>query len=52
VNSVAALSWQNQLFRKVCCDLKIDEEEETEILKSQTEVVRDIRKKLVPDRFD
>ncbi len=52
VNSFAAFSWQNQFFRKVCRDLKIDGGEETRILKSQTEVVRDLRKKLVSDRFD
>jgi hypothetical protein len=52
VNSFAAFSWKNQFFRKVCRDLKIDEGEETRILKSQTEVVRDLRKKLVSDRFD
>jgi hypothetical protein len=52
MNSIAALSWKNQLFRKICCDLKIDEGEEIEILKSQTEVVRGLRKKLVSHRFD
>ena len=52
VNSFAVFSWQNQFFRKVCRDLKIDEGEETRILKSQTKVVRDLRKKLVSDRFD
>jgi hypothetical protein len=52
VNSFAAMSWQNQLFRKVCRDLKIDEGEEMRILKSQTEVARGLRKILVSDRFD
>ena len=52
MNSFAAFSWQNQLFRKVCRDLKIDEEEEIRILKSQTEVVRALRKKLVSGIFD
>jgi hypothetical protein len=52
VSSIAALSWQNQLFRKVCRDLKIDEGEETGILKSRAELVRGFRKKLVFDRFD
>jgi len=52
VNSLAAQSWQIQLFRKVCCDLNIDEVEEIGILKAQTAVIRGLRKKLVSGRFD
>jgi hypothetical protein len=52
MSSFAAMSWQNQLFRKICRDLKIDEGEEIGILKAQTEVVRGLRKILVSDRFD
>ncbi len=52
VYSFAAQLWQKQLFRKICRDLKIEEREEIGILKSQTDVVRDLRKKLVSDRFD
>jgi hypothetical protein len=52
VSSFAAILWQNQLFRKICYDLKIDEREETEILKFETELIRGLRKKLVSGRFD
>lgn len=52
VNSSATQSWQNQLFRKVCRDLKIDEGEEIGILKAKIEVVRSLRKKLASDEFD
>jgi len=52
MNSFAALSWRNQLFRRICRDLKISEQEEIRILKLQAEVVRELRKRLVSDRFD
>lgn len=52
VDSFAAQLWQDQLFRKICRDLKIEEREETGLLKSKIEVVKDLRKKLVSDRFD
>jgi hypothetical protein len=52
MSSFAALSWQNQLFRRVCRDLKIGECEEIGTLKLQAEVVRGLRKKLVSARFD
>jgi hypothetical protein len=52
VDFFAAQLWQNQLFRKICRDLKIEEREEIGILKSKIEVVKDLRKKLVSDRFD
>jgi hypothetical protein len=52
LNSSAALSWQNQLLRKVCRDLKIDEGEEIRILKSEAELVRGLRKRLVSSRLD
>lgn len=52
MNSFAASSWQNQLFRRISRDLKLSEREETGILKLQADVVRELRRRLVSDRFD
>jgi len=52
MSSFAASSWQNQLFRRICRDLKLGEREEIRILKLQADVVRELRKRLVSDRFD
>jgi len=54
VSSLAALAWQNQVYRKISHKLRLQslEHEEIQLLKVKAETLRDMRKRFVNEEFD
>ncbi len=52
MNSSAGSSWRNQLYRTVSRRLGVPESEEIQILDAQVKLLKNLRSKLLPQRFD
>ncbi len=52
MSSFAASSWQTQLYKRISSNLKLPDFEEIRLLRLKAEMLRNLRKKLLAEKYD